>query len=238
VTVSPTQLRRPGCGAICSARPATVTVFVARDHPLLFVTENPVEIDVAERDERTRRIARRARERGVVLRHELLHEIAVGGLERRDPRHAQLVDQPALQRPIEALAPPARLRRIRRDVLDAQPGERPPHLRQPPPIHRAFRLRRVKGPMRAVGVEGHGNALRVQNSRQARHHRVRTFARIERGLEHALRRIVGHRDETGPDVGRQRQPRMDAAIEMQHLAEARARLPSEAMAATRPMLLD
>src|SRR5204862_737485 len=39
---------------------------------------------------------------------------------------AQLIDQPILERAIQPFAAPARLRRVRRNVLDAQPGERPP----------------------------------------------------------------------------------------------------------------
>jgi hypothetical protein len=34
------------------------------------------------------------------------------------------------------------------------------------------------------------------------HHRVRAFARRERGLENALGRIIGHRDEARPGLRR------------------------------------
>src|SRR3989442_15773827 len=76
---------------------------VAGDHALFLVTENRVEIDGAEGHKGTRRIAWRAGERGVVLRHEAIREIAVRRLERRNPGDAELIDEPILESPIEAL---------------------------------------------------------------------------------------------------------------------------------------
>ena len=58
-----------------SARPPTVTVLSRATMRVLFMAQNGVEIDGAERHERTRRIARRARERRVVLRDEAIGEI-------------------------------------------------------------------------------------------------------------------------------------------------------------------
>ena len=93
---------------------------IPRDHAGVLTTEDRVEVDRAQRYERTGRIARRARERRIVHRQEVLDEIAIGRLEGGDPRHAQLVDEAVLQRPIQAFAPPAGLRRVGRDVLDAE----------------------------------------------------------------------------------------------------------------------
>jgi hypothetical protein len=93
---------------------------VARYHARFFVTQDPVEIRLAQGHEGTRRIARGPREHGVVLRDELIREIPVGRLERGNGGHTELVREPILERAIEPLTAAARLRRIGRDVLDAQ----------------------------------------------------------------------------------------------------------------------
>ena len=124
---------------------------VAADHALFFVTENEIKIDGRpEGHEGTGRIPWGAGERGVVLRHEPLGEIAVGGLARGDPGDPQLVDEPILERAIEAFTPSPRLRRIRRDVFHAQAGQGAADLRQPVFINRSLRLRGMKRPVRAA----------------------------------------------------------------------------------------
>ena len=83
-----------------------------------------------------------------------------------DPRDAELVHQPILERAIEPLTAAARLRRIRRDVLNAQPRQGPADLGQPRLIDGPLGLRRVKRPVRAVGVERHRQALRRKHGRR------------------------------------------------------------------------
>jgi len=92
--------------------------------------------------------------------------------------------------------------------------------------------------MRAVGVERHRDALGAQDRRQARHHRRPALARIERRLQYALGRVIGHGNQARPGLRIQREPLMHAAVQMQHLPEARARLSAPAMPAPCPMLLD
>ena len=207
---------------------------VASHHPLLLATEDRIEINRPERDEGTREVARRARERRIVLGHELLGEIVVGRLAGPDRGHPELVDQAVLQRPIQPFAPPPRLRRVGRDVL----GQRAPDLRQARLVHRALGLRRVERPVGSIRVEGHREPLGAQDGRQTGHDRTAAFARIERGMEHALGRIVGHRDQTRSGVRVEREPLVHAAVQVQQLPEAGTGLPAPAMPAPRLVLLD
>ena len=128
-TRSPAQLRRPGCAATWNSWPLRRTVLSRATIRSLLATEDRIEINRPERDEGTREVARRARERRIVLGHELLGEIVVGRLAGPDRGHPELVDQAVLQRPIQPFAPPPRLRRVGRDVL----GQRAPDLRQARP---------------------------------------------------------------------------------------------------------
>ena len=70
---------------------------VAGDDALLLVTEDLLEIDPAQRDERRRRVGRGAAEGGVVGGEEVLAQILVGRGRGGDPRPAQLVDEAMLE---------------------------------------------------------------------------------------------------------------------------------------------
>ena len=211
---------------------------VARHDPRLLVAKDLIEIRVAKRHEGAGGIAGSAREGRVVLRHKPGRQIRVGGGDRRDVGYPQLVDQAILKGAIESFTPAPGLRRVGRNMLDPQLRHRSPQLRQAPLIHRSFGRRRVKRPVRAIGVEGHREAVLPKHPRQRRHHGVAALAPIERGMQHLVRRIVRNRDERLAFLRPQRQPWMRAAIEMQQLAEARPRLPSSPMPAPRAMLLD
>jgi hypothetical protein len=87
--------------------------------------EDLIEIDAAEGNKGGGGIGRGPAEFRVEGGQKVLAQIAVGGGDGRNARHAQLVDEPALQRLIGALAAPARLGGIAQDVLDAEPGEGP-----------------------------------------------------------------------------------------------------------------
>lgn len=58
------------------------------------------------------------RKRGVVFGRVMRFQPRIGGFDRSDPGEPQVLRQPALQRPEHPLGAPARLRRIRRDMLD------------------------------------------------------------------------------------------------------------------------
>jgi hypothetical protein len=67
-------------------------------------------------------------------------------------------------------------------------------------------------------------------------HRRRGLGRPELGVEQARGRVVDDGEEGRPHRRRQAQPGMRAAIEMEQLAEAGARLPPAPVAAARPAL--
>ncbi len=190
------------------------------------MAENGVDIRRPQGHKGTRRIPRRPRKGGIVLRHKVLRQIDVGRRDRRDPRHSQLVHQPILEGPIQALAAPARLGGVRRNMLDAQARQCPAHLRQLRLVHRALRLGRVKGPARAIGVQRHGNALGAQHRAQARHDGLSALAREDRRVQHALGRVIGHRNQARPGLGIARKLGVHAAVEVQHFAETGPRLPA------------
>src|SRR5262252_8792538 len=66
----------------------------------------------------------------IELDHVVLAQKAVGLFHRPDSPQPQLLRQAPLPSPEIALRAPPRLRRIRRDHLDPQIPQRPPHLRQ------------------------------------------------------------------------------------------------------------
>ena len=72
---------RPTTWLRCNLQDLTIQTHgvVAGHHTRLFMTQNDVEIGRAQRDKGTRRIARGARERGVVVRHNVIGQGAVGG---------------------------------------------------------------------------------------------------------------------------------------------------------------
>jgi hypothetical protein len=58
------------------------------------------------------------RKRGVVFGRAMRFQPRIGGFDRSDPGEPQVLRQSALQRPEHPFGAPARLRRIRRDMLD------------------------------------------------------------------------------------------------------------------------
>src|SRR2546427_12200350 len=103
---------------------------VAGNAPLLFVTEDLIEIDAADGHKRAGGISRRAAKGGVVVGEDALAQILVGGGPRADLGHSELVAEAALQRAVGPLAPAAGLRREPDDVLDAELGQRAADLRE------------------------------------------------------------------------------------------------------------
>jgi hypothetical protein len=82
---------------------------VRSDDTPFFFTQDLLEIDVTERHERPGRVGGWPREGGVVVGDEMLSQVGVGGLEGPHARMAQFIDEPILERAIEALAAPAGL---------------------------------------------------------------------------------------------------------------------------------
>jgi hypothetical protein len=82
-----------------------------------------------------------------------LAQPAVGRLHRADPGHRKLLRQPVLQGAERAFRSAAGLRRISRDVLDAELIERAAELRQHRLRHPSASFRRLEVVAAAVGVE-------------------------------------------------------------------------------------
>ena len=137
-----------GLGEQLKAAPVERHRVVARDEPRFLVTEDLLEIDRPERDERRRGIGGGAAERRVVVRQKARAQVRIGVGQRRDLGDAQFIDQAVLERPIEPLAAPARLRGVGRDVLNPQARQRPADLGPQAPIDRPLGLRCMKRPVR------------------------------------------------------------------------------------------
>ena len=110
-------------------------------------------------------------------------------------------------------------------------GEGAAELRGAREIHLAAGAGGVEGPPGAVGIEGDGQAVRLEDGPQRAHDGGGGLAGPELGIEQPLGRVVEDGDE-GLLLGRaQREPGVAAAVEVQELAEARARLAAAPMAA-------
>lgn len=129
---------------------------VARDHALVLMTEDLLEVDGAERHEGGGRIGGGPVKLGVEVGQEALAQIPVGGGHRGDAGDAQLVDEPALARAVHAFTAAAGLGGVAEDMLDAELGQRPPDLARFLAVDAAARDRGVGGPVRPIGVERHG----------------------------------------------------------------------------------
>src|SRR4026208_294885 len=91
--------------------------------------------------------------------------------------------------------------------------------------------RGVEGPPGAVGIEGNGQTIRLEDYSQRTHDGGGGLAGPELRIEQPLGGVVQDGDE-GLAPGRtEPQPRMGAAVEVQEFTEARARLAAAAMAA-------
>src|SRR5205085_5779615 len=75
-------------------------------------------------------------EAGIVRRQIDLADKLIGGRDIADARKLEFLRQPVLQGAEHALRTPARFWRIGRDVLDAEPIERPADLSEPVLVHR------------------------------------------------------------------------------------------------------
>src|SRR5262245_59212814 len=97
----------------------------------------------------------------------------------------------------------------------------------------------MAGPAGAVGVERHGEPVsRDDGAAGGQDGRDALAAVPELGVEQPLGGVVDDGDEREPAVGDGGQPAMAAAVEMEQLTEARARLAPAAMAPPRAMLAD
>ncbi len=131
---------------------------VATHEPLAVLGQELIEVHrVAQGDEGAGGISGRVGELGVVIGDELIAQVGVGRLERSDSGHAELVHETALESAVQALDPAAGLRRIARDVLDAEASQDPAD-DSDGSDRRGPRPRACGRPSRRVGVQRHGNS--------------------------------------------------------------------------------
>jgi len=76
--------------------------------------------------------------------HEAIAEIGIGPHQRQDLGDAEFIDESILEGAIQPLASPPGLRRIGRDVFNAEPSQRPSDLRQLRLGHPPLGLRRMQ----------------------------------------------------------------------------------------------
>ena len=125
------------------------------------------QIQPGHRDERAAFLFRLHREPRVVRRYISVAQPGVGCIHRRDPGQRQLLRHPILQGLEQTLRAAARLRRIRRDMLDAQMRQRAPDLRRLATIHLAARFGRVKVMAAAIGIQAQRQAVLAEHLQQA-----------------------------------------------------------------------
>jgi hypothetical protein len=168
---------------------------VLADGALLFVTEDVLEVCGAEGDEGAGGVAGGVGELRVVVSDEPIAHVGVGRRDRRDARHAQLVDEPTLQGAVQALAAAARLGGIAGNVFDAEAAQRPPQLRGAREIDLAAGGGGVEGPAGAVGVQGNRQPVGLEDRAQGAHDGLSRLAGPELRVEQPLGGIVDDGDE-------------------------------------------
>ena len=115
-------------------------------------------------------------------------------------------------------------------MLNAEAGEGAAQLRGAREIDLAAGGGGVEGPPGAVGIEGDRQAVGLEDGLQRAHHGGGGLARPELRIEQPLGGVVEDSDESLALRRAQREPGMATAVEVQELAEARARLAAAAMA--------
>src|SRR5437868_6339214 len=89
----------------------------------------------------------------VVAGHEALRQIPVRTFHGTDPGHLELLDQPVLERAVDAFAAATRLRRVGEDVLDAQLVEGAAYLGAASPVGGLAGFGSVGRPAGAIAVD-------------------------------------------------------------------------------------
>ena len=141
-----------------TASPGRRRTVVGGHGALLLDRQDIAPLRLVDRHEGRAGLRRGDGEAGVVAGQVVLLEDAVGGLDGGDAGEPQLLGQEVLQGAEGALAAPPRLRRISRDMLDAELGKGAPDLGQDAPGQLTAGL---------GGVEVMAAAIAVEAARQA-----------------------------------------------------------------------
>lgn len=139
---------------------------VGGDGALHLDGEHIAPLGLLDRHEGGARLGRGDGETAVVARQIALLEEAVGRLGGGDAGQLELLGQAVLQGAEGPLAAPASLRRVGRDVLDAELGQGASNLGQHALGHLGAGFRRVEVVARAVGIEAAGQAVNRNGLRQ------------------------------------------------------------------------
>src|SRR5437868_56021 len=149
---------------------------IATDDAFVLDAQDLLEIDAAEGHEGRAAVSGWPAELGVEGGDKLGAHVAIGSGDRPDPGYAQLIDQAILQGAVDALAPPSGLGRVPENMLDAEPLEGAAHLRELRAIGGRAGGGGVHGPVSAVGVQRHRQAILLEDRPQSRHHGVHALA--------------------------------------------------------------
>jgi hypothetical protein len=125
-------------------QPVERHAIIVADLAVFLNAENLAKIDARDCNESDAILFGRNRETRIVSRYIDIPDEGVGGLDRGDPGQRQLLRQPVLQGLEDAFRAAAGLRRIGRDMYDAQMVESPAHLRQARSVDLSASLRRMK----------------------------------------------------------------------------------------------
>ena len=139
-----------------------------------------------------------------------------------DAGQRQLLRQPVLQGREHPLRAAARLRRIGRDMLDAEPAKRPADLGQPRLVDRLAGLERDEIVAAAIRVEARRQAFGANVSGQPAKARGRAFLLDQEGRVDRAGRVVHGHDQVERRL--MRQPFMPAAVLVQQHSLARLAL--------------
>jgi hypothetical protein len=165
------------------------------DHAFLLDAQDLGErCGVRNRHEGAFRHRRRSGKARIVSRQVDVPDPGIRGGDLGDARLRQLLDQAVLQGAKLALRAASRLRRIGRNVFDAEPIERTAHLREPLPVDRLTGLGGVEVMAAAIRVEARRQAVRREHFKQRPKRRGGTFLLDQKRRVDRARRIV-HGDD-------------------------------------------
>ena len=154
--VSPAQVRRPTCLASCIDDAIPGHGVIARDHALVLMTEDLLEVNGGAEGREGRGGIGGARSNSALKsgrKRSREYRLAAATVVMPAPR-SSLTSRPS-QGAVHAFTAAAGLGGVAEDMLDAELGQRPPHLGQFRAVDAAAGDGGVGGPVRAIGVEGH-----------------------------------------------------------------------------------
>ncbi len=204
-------------------QPVEGDAIVVADLALFLEAEDLGEIDAGDRDESHAFLLGLDGETRIMGGDVDVPDKGVGGLDRGDPGERQLLRQAVLQGLEDAFRTASGLRRIGRDMFDAQMLEGASDLGRTGPIDLAAGLRCMKIMAAAVRIEAQGQAMVAKNLFQGPERRSGAFLLDQKGRKNSARRIVQRDDQIERLVVLK--PRKARPILMQHHAQHRAPRP-------------